>query len=278
MIAVGDEVTERRVGERVLVPFQVSCGACAACAEQRFGACHTFRARVGGAFGFGEAGGGHGGAVADVLAVPAADHMLLPAPEGPASALCALPDNACDAYRAVGPQLAEHPGAEVLIVSGAAASIGLYAVAFARVLGSARVRYVDRDEERCAAAAALGAEVEHQQGPWPRRYDRAPITVEATGEPDGLNAVLRSTDDYGFCTAVAIHFAPTVPLPLLEMYTRGITFHLSRADSRRLLPVVLELFTEGHFDPLAVPATIVPWDRADEAWLQPATKLVLEHQ
>ncbi|HEY2258717.1 MAG TPA: alcohol dehydrogenase catalytic domain-containing protein [Solirubrobacteraceae bacterium] len=276
VIAVGDEVSERRVGERVLVPFQVSCGTCVACRDCRFGACHTYRARAGGAFGFGEAGGGHGGAVADILAVPAADHMLLSAPEGSASALCALPDNACDAFRAVGPQLAEHPGAEVLIVSGAAASIGLYAVAFGRALGAARVHYVDRDEQRCAAAAALGAEVEHQQGPWPRRYDRAPITVEATGELEGLNAVLRSTDDYGFCTAVAIHFAPTVALPLLEMYTRGITLHVSRADSRRLLPAVLELFADRRFDPLAVPTTVVPWDRADEAWLAPATKLVLE--
>jgi threonine dehydrogenase-like Zn-dependent dehydrogenase len=77
---------------------------------------------------------------------------------------------------------------------------------------------------------------------------------------------------------VAIHFAPTVPLPLLEMYTRGITFHLSRADSRRLLPDVLELFAEDRFDPLAVPTTIAPWDRADEAWLEPATKLVLERE
>jgi alcohol dehydrogenase len=276
VIEVGGEVSERQVGDRVLVPFQVSCGTCVACRDGRFGACHTYRSRAGGAFGFGEAGGGHGGAVADLLAVPAADHMLLPAPNGSAGALCALPDNACDAYRAVGPQLAEHPGAEVLIVGGAAASIGLYAVSFALELGSERVRYVDRDEARCAAAAQLGAEVEQQQGPWPRRYERAPITVEASGELEGLNAALRSTDDYGFCTAVAIHFAPTVALPLLEMYTRGITFHLSRADSRRLLPVVLELFANDRFNPLAVPTTIVPWDRADEAWLEPATKLVLE--
>ena len=35
---------------------------------------------------------------------------------------------------------------------------------------------------RCAAAAAIGADVEHQHGPWPRRFERAPITVEATGE------------------------------------------------------------------------------------------------
>jgi hypothetical protein len=53
---------------------------------------------------------------------------------------------------------------------------------------------------------------------------------------------------------------------------------LSRADSRRLLPVVLQLFAEGRFDPLAVPTTIVPWDRADEVWLEPATKLLLERE
>jgi threonine dehydrogenase-like Zn-dependent dehydrogenase len=276
VIAIGSDVRARRVGERVLVPFQVSCGTCVACREGRFAACHTYRARAGSAFGFGEAGGGHGGAVADVLAVPAADHMLLPAPSGSAAALCALPDNACDAYRAVGPQLAERSGAEVLILGGAAASIALYAIVFARSLGSARVRYVDSDEERCEVAAALGAEVEHRHGPWPRRYDRAAITVEASGELEGLTAALRSTDDYGFCSAVAIHFAPIVPLPLIEMYTHGITFHTSRADSRRLLPVVLDLFADGRFDPLVVPTTIVPWDRADEAWLQPATKLVLE--
>ena len=149
---------------------------------------------------------------------------------------------------------------------------------FARALGSARVSYIDSDEQRCAAAVELGAEVEHRRGPWPRRYDRAPITVKGSGEFEGLTAALRSTDDYGFCTSVAIHFAPSVPLPLLEIYTHGITFHLSRADSRHLLPVVLELFTEGRFDPLVVPTTIVPWDRADEAWLQPATKLVLERE
>jgi len=63
------------------------------------------------------------------------------------------------------------------------------------------VRYVDSDEERCAASATLGAEVEHRQGPWPRRYDRAPITVEASGELEGLTAALRSTEDYGFGTS-----------------------------------------------------------------------------
>ncbi|MGO9752648.1 MAG: hypothetical protein ACLP22_14330 [Solirubrobacteraceae bacterium] len=44
------------------------------------------------------------------------------------------------------------------------------------------------------------------------------------------------------------------------------------------LRTVLELFAEGRFDPIAVPTTIVPWDRADEPWRQPATKLVHERE
>jgi alcohol dehydrogenase len=278
VVAVGDAVSRRGVGDRVVVPFQVSCGSCNACRAGHFGACSTYRAPAGGAFGFGAAGGGHGGAVADFLAVPAADHLLVPAPDRfPATMLCTLPDNVVDGYRTVGPPLAERPGAEILVVGGAAASIGLYAVAAAIALGSERVRYVDADAQRCAAAESLGADVEHLQGTWPRRFSPAPITVDNTGDEAGLATTLRSTEGYGTCTSVAIYFAATTPVPLLEMYTRGVTFHVSRADSRRYLPAVLELIDDGALDPFTIPTTIVPWDQAAEVWLEPATKLVLNH-
>jgi threonine dehydrogenase-like Zn-dependent dehydrogenase len=46
VIAVGDEVSARRVGERVLVPFQVSCGTCVACRERRGRLDRALRGRV----------------------------------------------------------------------------------------------------------------------------------------------------------------------------------------------------------------------------------------
>ncbi len=61
-------------------------------------------------------------------------------------------------------------------------------------------------------------------------------------------------------------------MPLLEMYTHGITFHTSRADSRRYLPDVIDLVAHDRFDPLQVPTTIAAWQDAPEAWLRPATK------
>ncbi|MGY1606145.1 zinc-dependent alcohol dehydrogenase [Geodermatophilus sp. SYSU D00700] len=274
VVEVGADVA-LRPGARVSVPFQVSCGGCGPCRAGRTVACTTYRAPAGAAYGFGVRGGGHGGAVAELLAVPHADHALVAAPPALSDvALATLPDNAVDAWRAVGPQLRERPGAEVLVLAGAIPSIGLYAVALARALGAGGVRYVDDDEQRCAAATSLGAEVTRREGGWPRRYDRADVVVDGSADPAGLACAVRSTEDQGLLTVVGILFGEAA-LPLLEMYTRGITVHLSRADSRRHLPEVLGLAASGAFDPLAVPTTTVPFDAAAEVWLQPATKLVL---
>jgi threonine dehydrogenase-like Zn-dependent dehydrogenase len=276
VVDVGPEVTRVSVGQRVLVPYQVSCGACVACGDRRYGACHTYRAPVGGAFGFGPAGGGHGGGVSDLLPVPAADHLLVPAPDGIApEVLCTLVDNGVDGYRTVAGQLAAAPQADVLVVGGAASSVGLYAVAAAVALGSPRVRYIDTDVARCEAAARLGADASLQDGPWPRSFERAAVTVENTMEADGLACTLRSTDDYGYCTSVAIHFAEMTPLPLLHMYTKGITMHVSRADSRRFLPDVIDLVSTGRLDPGLIPTRVVSWDDAEDGWLEPAVKLVV---
>ena len=74
---------------------------------------------------------------------------------------------------------------------------------------------------------------------------------------------------------MVIHFGEQVGLPMLEMYTRGITVHTSRADSRRYLPEVLDLVATGRLDPLAVPTTVVDWEQADRRWLEPAIKMIV---
>jgi alcohol dehydrogenase len=275
--AAGAAVTRHSPGDLVIVPFQISCGHCGPCRGGAFAACATYMAPIGGSFGFGAFGGGHGGAVADLLAVPAADHLLTAAPLGvPPAALATLSDNVVDGYRSVGPHLAATPTADVLIVAGAPGSIALYAAGAAVALGASHVRYIDTDADRTAAAAAIGAEAVHHHEPWPKRFDEAAITVDVTGTSAGLATVLRSTARYGYCTSLAVAFDGPTPMPLLKMYTRGITFHTSRADSLRYLPDVLQLLTTTAFDPLATPATIRPWDQAAEAWLEPATKLIIE--
>lgn len=276
VVAVGAGVKRIKSGQRVAVPFQVSCGTCAPCGKRHYAACEPHQARAGAAFGFGESGGGHGGGVADLLLVPDADHLLVLAPASISDvALATTTDNLIDAYRTVVDGLGERPGAEVLVVGGDAPSISLYAILCAQALGSGRIRYADSDSERLSAASDLGAEVIDLGGEFPRRLDRAPIVIAGSLQVEGLHCAIRSTEAYGRITPVTIHFGAATPLPLLEMYTRGITFHTSRADSRRYLPEVLDLVAAGRIDPLAVPTTVVDWDRAADRWLEPALKIVV---
>ncbi len=276
VVDVGPGVQRVRPGQRVAVPFQVSCGACRRCDERHYAACEPNQARAGAAFGFGPSGGGHGGGVSELLLVPDADHMLCPAPDSISdAALATIPDNLIDAYRTVVDGLRERPGAEVLIVGGDAPSISLYVILCAKALGAGRIRYADSDAQRLAVASDLGAEVTDLGGEFPRRLDRAPIVIAGSLQVEGLHCAIRSTEAFGRLTPVTIHFGTGTSLPLLEMYTRGITFHTSRADSRRYLPEVLDLVSVGRIDPLTVPTTVVKWGDAAQRWMDPALKMVV---
>jgi alcohol dehydrogenase len=156
VLAVGDEVTTIRPGQRVVVPFQISCGACDACGAGLTGNCHAVPPIS--MYGFGVAGGHWGGALSEQLTVPFADAMLVELPEGvdPVAA-ASVADTVCDGYRHVAPHLpailARDPEAEVLIVAGIgrravfSPSSALYAGQVARVLGARRVTLVDRRPE-----------------------------------------------------------------------------------------------------------------------------------
>lgn len=139
--------------------------------------------------------------------------------------------------------------------------------------GEQRRRLLPPGAEHRCCGAWFGARRGTGDG-WPCRFDRAQVVVDATADAGGLACAVRSTEDLGLLTVVGIVFGE-VALPVLEMYSRGITVHTSRADSRGRLPAVLELAASGAFDPLAVPTTTVPFDQAAEVWLRPVTKLVL---
>jgi alcohol dehydrogenase len=274
VLDVGDAVAGLEPGQLVSVPFQISCGTCAACMQGRSSNCAEVDFMA--TYGFGPAVERWGGFLSDAVLVPYAQHMLVPLPDGvsPAAAASAS-DNISDAWRAVAPQLEAEPGAPVLVVGGAAAgSIGLYAAGMAIALGSESVLYADRDPGRRATAEALGAQTLAEI---PRRVGPYPITVDASSDPDGLALALRSTSPDGTCTSTAIYFADPPGLPLLEMYTKGITFRTGRANAREAMPHVLDLAARGALRPELVTSSVVAWEDAPDALLEPGwTKLVME--
>jgi threonine dehydrogenase-like Zn-dependent dehydrogenase len=274
VIDVGDAVESFRPGELVSVPFQISCGACEPCRRGRSGNCSSVAFMS--TYGFGPAVNEWGGFLSDVVCVPYAEHMLVALPAGlQPAALASASDNISDAWRAVAPALAEEPGAAVLVVGGAASgSIGLYAAALALALGAQSVLYVDADADRRKIATELGAETLVDP---PKRLGPFPVTVDSSADPDGLALALRSTAPDGTCTSTAIYFGEQPSLPLLEMYTKGITFKTGRVHAREAMGHVLELAAAGAIHPELITTRVVDWGDAREALLEcDWTKLVIE--
>ncbi|MEV0292302.1 alcohol dehydrogenase catalytic domain-containing protein [Nocardia sp. NPDC050710] len=272
VVAIGDEVRTVAVGDHVIVPFQISCGACKACLLGRTGNCLSHPRMS--TFGLGTLGGlGWGGLWADLALIPHADAMLGPVPAGIDPAVVAsASDNIPDGYRTVGPQLAADPGAEVLVIGGPAApSIGLYAAGLAVALGSDRVVYLDDSVERLEIARAFGAEA--IEGPGNARVGRFPITVEAAGGATALRGAIDATTYDGWCTSVSVQLGE-VALPIFDMYSRCCTFHTGRAHVRPVIPAVLELVAAGRFDPSKVTTVTATWDDAVDALLDTPLKLV----
>jgi threonine dehydrogenase-like Zn-dependent dehydrogenase len=270
---VGEDVRAVAPGDRVVVPFQISCGACARCRRGQTGDCTSVPPRS--MYGFGAFGGDWGGALSDVVRVPFADAMLVAAPAGIAPAvLASVSDNIPDGWRTVAPHLAQRPGADVLVVGGGGLSIALYAVDAAQALGAGRVVYVDADPDRLSVAAQLGAEA--VEGPPDGSYGEFAITVDASGAHAGLHAALRSTEPGGVCTSIGIYYEPLTPIPLLEMYTTGVTLVTGRAMARAAIPAVLERIAAGDLHPDRVTSNVVSWEQAAEAVGEAQTKLVIE--
>jgi alcohol dehydrogenase len=224
-----------------------------------------------------------GGAVSDLLRVPFADAMLVAVPRSvdPLS-LASASDNLPDAWRAVGPQLTQRPGASVLVVGGGAKSIGLYAAGMAVALGAARVDYVDHSRERLAIAESLGARaVESQRGRgWfgrntPRVHGEFGIAVEASSSAAGLSYSLRSLSPGGLCTAIGYYFAKSTGLPLLQMYANCTTLNVGISHPRADLPDVINLVSQGMFKPLKVATLIADWEDAPEAFMARTTKVIV---
>lgn len=267
VLEVGEAVRGFARGDLVVLPFQLSCGACDRCRRGLTASCEAVP--HGASYGLGR---GVRGVLSDVVSVPFADAMLLRAPDVDVLELASAGDNVADGVRTVLSPLRARPGASVLVVGGLAASVGLYAVLAAIALGAESVAYHDQDVSRLRLAEALGATA--IAGPYRPQRPRA-ITVDASADPRGLAAAVRSTEPGGTCTSVGIYFASETPFPLLPAFMNGLTFHTGRVCSRAMLPDVLALIGGGALVPSRVTTHVAPWDEAPRAFLEHGAKVIV---
>lgn len=156
---VGPGVRDLRPGDRVVVPFNVSCGSCWMCERHLYSQCETTQNREHGTgaslFGYSKLYGQVPGGQAELLRVPFADFLPVTVPEGPPDErFVYLSDVLPTAWQGV--EYAAVPDGGTLLVLGAG-PIGDMAARIAMHRGH-RVIVVDRVPERLQRVAGRGAE------------------------------------------------------------------------------------------------------------------------
>ncbi|WP_156756986.1 zinc-dependent alcohol dehydrogenase [Actinokineospora pegani] len=155
---VGPGVNSLKVGDRVVVPFNLSCGDCFMCGQGLHSQCETTQVREQGMgaslFGYTKLYGSVPGGQAEYLRVPFADKLPIKVPDGPADdRFVYLSDVLPTAWQAVA--YADVPKGGSLVVLGLG-PIGDMATRIARLRGVEDVIGVDLVPERLARAAAHG--------------------------------------------------------------------------------------------------------------------------
>lgn len=270
VLEVGGEVTSVRPGDRVVVPFQISCGRCSRCRAGLTSACEA----VGwlSAFGLGKAGGGFGGLVSDVVAVPYADGMLVPLPDDVDQVTAAsLSCNIVDAYRCVAPHLRGRPGARVLVFGGAFDNIALYAAKIAEAEGAGEVVLVAEGRSLQARAAEAGVRFVTE---WSRTLDHFDITVDASMQPRLLLQAVEATAPGGTLTISTMYVGDKVEWPLMAMFERCLTVSTGQPHARALSEDALTLLRRGaHLG--SITTGTLAWSEAPAAFSMGSGKWVL---
>ncbi len=154
---VGNEVGDLAVGDRVVIPFQISCGSCYMCDQQLYTQCETTQVRVQGMgaalFGYSELYGSVPGGQAELLRVPQAQFTHIKVPAGPPdSRFVYLSDVLPTAWQSVAYAGIPQGGSVTVLGLG---PIGDMAARIAAHLGY-DVTAVDLVPERLARATARG--------------------------------------------------------------------------------------------------------------------------
>jgi len=157
VVEVGSSVRNLKVGDRVVVPFPIACGACAACDAQMFSLCENSNPNAWiaekllghspcGIFGYSHMLGGFAGGQAEYARVPFADVGPLKVPEDLTDdQVLFLSDIFPTGY--MGAEMCDIQGGDVVAVWGAG-PVGQFAIASAYLLGAERVIAIDRFKYR----------------------------------------------------------------------------------------------------------------------------------
>lgn len=253
---VGSQVTHIAPGDRVVVPFNISCGSCWMCTRGLYAQCETTQVRGQGKgaalFGYTSLYGAVPGGQAEYLRVPQAHFGPIKVPhEHSDQRFLYLSDILPTAWQAV--VFADVPPGGTLAVLGLG-PVGQLAARIGRHLGADRVIGVDLVPERLAMAAARGTEVLDARDV----EDVAATLIEMTSGrgPDGvIDAVGMEAHGSGMAKAAqtAVGLLPDVlAQPLVDRLAvdRLAALHTAIKSVRRGGTVSVSGVYGGEVDPM----------------------------
>lgn len=297
VVEVGTGVQKLKVGDNVIVPFNVSCGRCAFCKQELFGNCHESNSQataVGGIFGYSHTAGGFDGGQAEYVRVPYADvgPMVIPDNMDPDDAVL-LTDVVPTGYQAA--EMGGIKTGDTVVVFGAG-PVGIMAAKCAWLFGAGRVIVIDHIEYRlefvrnyaqCEAynfrsigdpvvflkreTGFLGADVCIDAVGGEAAGDTMQTILGRKGLMTGgsataLHWAINSVKKGGIVSIVGVYGPIDTLVPIGNVVNKGLTLRANQASVKRLLPRLINHIQEGRLNPKEIISHRVPLEEVADAY------------
>ena len=306
VVELGSEVKNLKKGDRVVIPFTISCGSCFFCNRDLWSLCDNSNPNAGlvekiyghspaGLFGYSHLTGGYAGGQAEYARVPFADVGPLKIPDGLSDEqVLFLTDIFPTGYMAA-ENCNIQPGDTVAVWG--CGPVGQFAIRSAFMLGADRVIAIDRVPERLQMAAAAKAEIinyeemdageavtEMTGGRGPDAcidavgmeahgtgldalYDKAKQAVRLESDrPTALRQVILACRKGGTVSIPGVYGGFVDKVPLGAAFNKGLTMKMGQTHVHRYLRPLLDRVQKGEIDPSFVITHRMKLDEAPQAY------------
>ena len=289
VVEVGKDVKKLKVGDRVVVPFPISCGRCFPCEQQLYSCCENTNPNawmaekmwghsIAGIYGYSHMLGGFAGGQAQYARVPFADVGPIKIPNGLADEqVLFLSDVFPTGYMAA--EICDIERGDVVAVWGCG-PVGQFAIKSAFLLGAERVIAIDRFPYRLRMARDEGGaetlnyeevddlcdalkEMTGGRGPdacidavgmeghgMEYAYDRAKQALMLeTDRPIALRQAIMACRNGGNVSIIGAYGGFGDKLPIGSLMNRSLTVKTGQAHVQRYLRPLLERIQNGEIDP-----------------------------
>lgn len=294
---LGSEVTNLKVGDQVIVPFNIACGQCTFCKQELYGNCHEANPQataVGGIFGYSHVAGGYNGGQAEYVRVPYANvgPVVIPDWMHPDDAVM-LTDVVPTGYQAA--EMGGIQKGDTVAIFGAG-PIGIMAAKCAWLFGAGRVIVFDREDYRLdfvqkyaqcetynirsindpvvfmkKTTDSLGADVcidavgAEAAGDALQTITGRKTLLQA-GSATALQWAINSAKKGGIISVVGVYGPTGNLIPIGNAVNKGLTIRGNQASVKRLLPRLIEHVKNGIIDPKALITHRIPLEEVADAY------------